>query len=136
MNEKHIAKLLLQHGIQPSAQRVAIAQYVLNTDSHPTADQIWSEVRETFPLVSRATVYNTLNLFVRRGLVRQLVFSGGGAVFDSNMGRHHHLLDEDTGSVLDIPWDALKVQGLDSLKDFEVIEYTIVARGRRRRRDK
>jgi Fur family iron response transcriptional regulator len=136
MSEKQTAELLCQHDIQPSAQRVAIARYVLSTDSHPTADRVWEEVRETFPLVSRATVYNTLNLFVRKGLLRHFVVSGVGRVFDPEMGRHHHVMDEDTGDILDIPWDALRVEGLDSLEGFEVTQYTVVARGRRRRLQK
>jgi Fe2+ or Zn2+ uptake regulation protein len=56
-----IAGLLRSHGIQPSAQRVAIATYVLATDEHQSADQVWNRVTPSFPMVSRATVYNTLN---------------------------------------------------------------------------
>jgi Fur family transcriptional regulator, iron response regulator len=51
---------LRQHGIQPSAQRVAVAEFVLHTDEHPSADVVWKRVRERFPWISRATVYNTL----------------------------------------------------------------------------
>jgi len=50
---------LRAHGIQPSAQRVGIARYVLATDEHPSADQVWDRVRRDMPVVSRATVYNT-----------------------------------------------------------------------------
>ncbi|HSN81499.1 MAG TPA: transcriptional repressor, partial [Polyangiales bacterium] len=57
------AAFLEERGIKPSAQRVAVAEFVLHTDAHPSADEVWSRVRERFPMVSRATVYNTLNLF-------------------------------------------------------------------------
>ena len=67
------ADMLRRNGIQPSAQRVAIAQYVLHADDHPSADEVWERVRARFPMVSRATVYNTLNLFVRKGLLREFV---------------------------------------------------------------
>lgn len=49
--------VLRSHGINPSAQRVAVAQYVLHTDAHPSADEVLARVTERFPYVSRATVY-------------------------------------------------------------------------------
>ncbi|HZM48837.1 MAG TPA: transcriptional repressor, partial [Vicinamibacteria bacterium] len=71
---------LREHGIQPSAQRVAVADYVLHTDEHPSADQVFAKVRKTFPMLSRATVYNTLNLFVEKHLLRELVLAEGRVV--------------------------------------------------------
>ena len=55
--------VLQEHGIQPSAQRVAVADYVLQTLEHPSADLVWNRVKARVPYISRATVYNTLNLF-------------------------------------------------------------------------
>ena len=101
--------MLKDHGINPSAQRVAVAQYVLHTDDHPSADEVWSRVREHFPLVSRATVYNTVNLFVDRGLLRQFVLTEGRVVFDPSTDDHHHFIDEDTGTIHDVPRDAVTV---------------------------
>jgi len=69
-------------GIQPSAQRVAVAEHVLDTDQPPSADEVWQQVRAGFPMISRATVYNTLNLFVDKGLLRQLRIGDGNVVFD------------------------------------------------------
>ncbi len=129
-----IPELLRSNGIQPSAQRVAIAKYVLRTNSHPTADHVWMKVRGDFPYVSRATVYNTLSLFVKKGLLRQHLVDEGGAVFDPHTERHHHFVDEETGQIEDIDWDLLNVTGLDSLSDLEITEYMVLVRGRRRRR--
>ena len=47
---------LREHGIQPTAQRLAVAQFVLETKSHPTADEVWERVRRRSPTLSRATV--------------------------------------------------------------------------------
>jgi Fe2+ or Zn2+ uptake regulation protein len=121
-----------EHGIQPSAQRVAVADYVLHTDEHPSADQVFSRVRRTFPMVSRATVYNTLNLFVQRGLLRELVLAEGRVVFDPKTDAHHHFIDEATGRIHDIPWQAVKVSKIDRLEGYDVSEYQVVIRGRRR----
>jgi Fe2+ or Zn2+ uptake regulation protein len=122
---------LRRHGIQPSAQRVAVAEYVLGTDAHPSADQIFAEVRSRFPIISRATVYNTLNLFVRKGLLRQLAIAEGRVVFDPNLHPHHHLVDEATGAIHDVPWEAVEVRGIEELKGLEVREYQVVMRGRK-----
>jgi Fe2+ or Zn2+ uptake regulation protein len=124
-----VADVLAEHGIQPSAQRVAVADYVLRTTEHPSAETVWSRVREGFPYLSRATVYNTLNLFVEKGLVRALVLAEGKVVFDPNVERHHHFIDEATGAIHDVPWNAVQVSRLDALEDFEVREYQVVMRG-------
>jgi Fur family iron response transcriptional regulator len=118
-------------GIQPSAQRLAVAQFVLATQSHPSADEVLAEVQSAFPMLSRATVYNTLNLFVERGLLRQLVLAEGRTIFDPRMEAHHHFIDDETGRIEDVPWDAVKVSDLKSLKGYEVREYMVVMRGRK-----
>lgn len=122
-------KVLRDRGIQPSAQRVAVATYVLDTDDHPSADQVFAKVRQTFPMLSRATVYNTLNLFVGQGLLKQLVLAEGKILFDPNTSPHHHFLDESSGRVLDVPWEALEVRNVAALP-FDVREYQVVIRGR------
>lgn len=123
------AALLEQHGIKPSAQRVAIASYVLHTDEHPSADEVWTRVSETFPMVSRATVYNTLKLFVERGLLRQLVLTEGRLVFDANTDKHHHIIDESTGKIYDLPWDHVTVARVDQIEGFDIHDYQVLLRG-------
>lgn len=123
------AKLLKKHGIQPSAQRVAIASFVLHTDSHPSAEEVWQQVRRSFPMVSRATVYNTLNLFVDKGLLRELVLTEGRLVFDANTDPHHHFIDETTGKIYDLPWGSVTVSRVDQLEGFDVTDYQVLLRG-------
>ena len=130
------AALLKEHGINPSAQRVAIAQYVLHTERHPTAEQVIDRVMKKFPLVSRATVYNTLNLFVEKGLLRRYALARGNVVFDPNIDNHHHFIDETTGAIHDIPWDAVQVSNMESLAGFEIEQYQVVMRGRKKSRKK
>jgi len=125
-------ELLESRGIQPSAQRVAVAEYALRATDHPSADVVFAKVREGFPLVSRATVYNTLNLFVEKGLLRPLVLAEGKVVFDPNVQPHHHFIDDVTGAIYDVPWDAVTVSRLEPPAEFEVREYAVVMRGRHR----
>jgi Fe2+ or Zn2+ uptake regulation protein len=127
---KQVVEALQEHGIQPSAQRVAVGEYVLFTDEHPSADQVWARVKKAFPMLPRATVYNTLNLFVKKGLLRRLVLAEGKVVFDPNVESHHHFIDEETGIIHDVPWHALEVRKVEPLKGYEIREYQVVMHGR------
>ena len=120
---------LRDSGIQPSAQRVAVGEYVLYTHEHPSADLVWKRVRERFPWISRATVYNTLNLFVDKGLLQRLNLSEDSVVFDPITETHHHFIDEKTGAIHDVPWDRVQVCNVESLHEFEVHDYQVVMRG-------
>lgn len=131
--KRETLQALTDHGIQPSAQRVAVADYVLYTTDHPSADQVWAEVKRGFPMLSRATVYNTLNLFAEKGLLRELVLAEGKVVFDPKLEPHHHFLDEETGEIVDVPWSALDVRRVHSLPGFEVREFQVVMRGKKSR---
>ncbi len=122
---------LRAHGIQPSAQRLAVAEYVLRTLDHPSADEVLARVRGRVPMISRATVYNTLHLLVEKGLLRQFVLAEGRLVFDPHVAPHHHFVDDESGAILDVPWDALDVKRVEKLQGLEVREYQVVLRGRR-----
>ena len=125
--------VLRRYGTQATPQRIAVAEYVLGTKAHPSADEVWEKVRLAFPTISRATIYNTLNLLVEKGLLKAQVLTEGRVVFDGRTEPHHHLIDQDTGAIHDIPWDALKVTGHRSLNEFEVKDHQVVMRGRRKK---
>jgi Fe2+ or Zn2+ uptake regulation protein len=124
---------LRDYGIQATPQRLAVAEFVLFTGGHPSADEVWEEVRLSCPTLSRATVYNTLNLFVARGLLKTQQLRVGTLVFDPHVEAHHHLIDEETGEVFDVPWGAVRVEGERDLSDYEIREYQVVLRGRKRK---
>lgn len=124
--------ILRKCGIQPTPQRMAVVNYILKTTTHPSADEVLDKVRNECPTLSRATVYNTLNLLVKKSLLKTQVLREGTVVFDPNINRHHHLIDEASGKIYDIPWDALKVTGENSLNDFEVKEFQVILRGRKK----
>jgi len=126
--------ILRQCDIQPTPQRIAVVESVLTSNSHPTADDVFVLAREKCPTVSRATVYNTLNLLVEKRLIGMQSIKEGAVVFDPNVEKHHHFIDDDTGRIYDIPWDQLEVKGKEKLKDFEIAEFQVILRGRRKRR--
>ena len=126
---------ILRHcAIQPTPQRIAVVEYVLKSKTHPSADDVLNHARKKCPTVSRATVYNTLNLLVEKGLLGMQTIKEGAVVFDPNIEKHHHFVDNETGDIYDIPWDQLEVKGKEKLKDFEIVEFQVILRGRRKKK--
>ena len=126
-------EILEAHGLRASAQRVAVARHVLPATNHPTANAVWKKVTRHFPQISRATIYNTLAAFVEAGLLHKLSLDEGDAVYDPCTEPHHHFIDDRTGRITDIPWDALRVEGLEGLEGLEGIDvrdFQVVVRGR------
>ena len=91
-----------------------------------------NEVKKNFPMLSRATTYNTLNLFVRQGLLRQLDLTEGRVVFDPKIEPHHHIIDQETKLIHDVPWNALEVRNVENLEGYEIDEYQVVLQGRKK----
>ncbi len=110
-----------------------MVEYVLGSTGHPTADDVLHCARKKCPTVSRATVYNTLNLLVEKGLLGMQTIREGAVVFDANVEKHHHFIDIDTGTIYDIPWDQLEVKEKKTLRNFEILGFQVVLRGRRKK---
>ena len=98
-----VKSLLRAHDITPTAQRVRVGQLLFACDQHMTADQILSQLREDGARVSKATVYNTLNLFSSKKMLRHLNVEASHSSFDSNTSPHFHFHVENTGELIDIP---------------------------------
>ena len=121
-------------GIPVTLQRLEIAQVLLSRPAHMTAEQILGEVRATVPETSRATVYNTLKLFREKKLVKELIVDPERVVYDSNTEPHYHLYDVNTGELIDVSADELKVVGVPQLPgdvELEQVDVIIRVRGRR-----
>ena len=101
-NDNDCAARLRSCNIQPTAQRLKIAALVLATRQHLTAEQLLASLSAVGARVSKATLYNTLNLFAARGLVRELAVDGARTWFDSNVEPHYHFHDAQSGSLSDI----------------------------------
>ena len=117
LDRQRVIKLLGHYGIQPTQQRVDIAQILFDRPQHLSADQVLASVNEARPSVSKATVYNTLGLFADKGLVRQVIVDPSRVFYDSNISEHHHLYNVDSGDLMDIPNDQVQVMGLPELPD-------------------
>ncbi|MEW5754767.1 MAG: transcriptional repressor [Pseudomonadota bacterium] len=107
-----ICELLSRHDIGPTQQRIKIAQVLCSQPRHMSAEQLLEEVNHERACVSKATIYNTLNLFVDKGLVREIIVDPSKIFYDSTVHAHHHFFNEQTGQLTDVPEGAL------SFKDF------------------
>jgi Fur family iron response transcriptional regulator len=92
-------------GIAPTRQRVEIAQVLFSRCEHLSADHVLAAVNAHGALASKATVYNTLNLFVRMKLVREVLVDPNRVFYDPNTTPHHHFYNVDTGEISDIAAD-------------------------------
>lgn len=113
---RDVRDLFRRRDLRYTQQRERIYCLLADTQSHPTADQLFDMVRAHDPGISLATVYNTLDAFVDRGLARRITpASGGAARFDADMHPHAHLASPD-GCVLDLPDDlsSLLLQGVSA----------------------
>lgn len=133
MGHDEIKATLLEHNISPSAPRLAVADFVLNTRSHPTADEIRIEVEKRMPSVSLATVYNTLKLFVDRGLIKSVRDPHSDTLrYDCNTKPHFHFYDEEQQVMMDLDPRLLRVApDFSKLQElFEVSEIEVTVKGR------
>ncbi len=96
-------QLLINKGIKPTFQRLKILEYLENHRNHPTVDMIYSALYKKVPTLSRTTVYNTLDIFRRHGLVTVLATTDSEARFEYNFDSHHHFICRECGQIIDIP---------------------------------
>lgn len=98
-----VLELLRAHQISPTRQRVEIGQILFSRPQHLSADQLLELVVSAGHPVSKATVYNTLNLFARKGLIREIIVDPVRVFYDSSTTPHHHFFNVDTGMLSDVP---------------------------------
>ena len=110
-----IAESLRRHGVTPTHQRIEIAQVLFERRQHLSADQLLALVNARDAKTSKATVYNTLRLFLDKHLVRELIVDPCKIFYDSNTSDHHHFYDVASGRLTDIPAEQIRLQGLPPL---------------------
>jgi len=93
---------LADSGLRATPQREVIYGSLLGQRDHPTADEVYARVKSEMPTISLATVYNCLETFVQRNLVRAVNFERGPTRYCPNLRPHAHFHDEAAGSTHDI----------------------------------
>ncbi len=122
LSTEQLGSLLSKHDINPTPQRMHIAALMLQRKQHISAEEVLAGVNHATPLVSKATVYNTLNLFVKKGLIREVLIDPSRIFYDSNTSKHHHIYNVDTGELTDLSLADIQISNIPKLPDGQVLE--------------
>ena len=99
--KEEIIEAFRKNGLRATPQRIAIAQVVLNSKDHPTAEQVFDFVKMAYPSISLSTVYNTLNTMRDVNMLQELAF-GNNHRYDPNLSIHVNLVCQKCGDIIDI----------------------------------
>ena len=111
----NMAELLRSHSINPTHQRIEIAYALFSRQEHLSADQIMAHVNTRHSETSKATVYNTLKLFVEKKLVREVIVDPSKVFYDPNTQAHHHIYNVVSGQLTDIDVSEITIGVLPNL---------------------
>lgn len=97
-----IERLCIERGLKMTGQRRLIARVLSEAEDHPDVEELYRRAVTLDAKISVATVYRTVRLLEEKGIVERRDFGGGRARYDpTDRGHHHHLIDVDTGKVLE-----------------------------------
>jgi len=117
MTRTGLLSVFAKHGILPTPQRIEIAIILLEQPQHLSAEHIIEQLKAADSGVSKATVYNTLNLFSEHGLVKEVMVDPVRKFYDSTTHPHHHFYNVDSGELSDIPDEQVCFQDLPDLPE-------------------
>lgn len=125
---KTISEKLQSHGVRPSFPRVKIYEYLFAKRSHPTVDEIYQHLSPGMPTLSRTTVYNTLNLFLKENLVHQINIDEREVRYDATVDEHGHFQCDSCRCIYDFP---VNIDGLElnALGGFRIREKNLYLKG-------
>ena len=129
----NMAGILRGHDINPTHQRIEIAHALFSRQEHLSADQVMAIVNTRHSETSKATVYNTLKLFLEKKLIREVIVDPSKVFYDPNTTPHHHLYEIESGKLSDISAEHVEIRGLPSLPDDMITEgIDLIVRVRRK----
>jgi Fur family iron response transcriptional regulator len=114
--------MLREAGITPTHQRIRIGEVLFSRKQHLSAEQVLVAVNQNDEEVSKATVYNTLGVFAKHGLIREVIVDPSKVFYDSNLSKHHHLYYSDSGELEDIANESVEISKLPELPNNLQIE--------------
>lgn len=122
MSRSEILAKFEQFGILPTPQRLEVAEVLLQKPQHLSAERIIAALGELGSTVSKATVYNSLNLFGERGLIKEILVDPERRFYDSTTSPHHHIYNADTGELSDVASDNIEIVSLPPLPPGTALE--------------
>ena len=119
---------LIKNGIHPSFQRLKIFQYLAGTKEHPTVDMMYHVLCKAIPTLSKTTIYNTLSLFQKQGIVNGLTIEDKEVRYDANIEPHAHFKCTHCGKVYDVPFEYPDLN-MEKVGDHRITERQFYMRG-------
>lgn len=114
-NHDYYLKMLSRAGIRPSLQRLEILEYVITCKSHPTADEVYSQLVKNNPTLSRTTVFSCLKLLAEKGMINCIDISSDSARYDYiDDEPHAHFMCRKCKRIFDIPMEERPSMALPS----------------------
>lgn len=107
-------------GLKLTPQRLAVLEYLEGNKSHPSAEDIYRAVKEKYPTMSFATVYNILETLKKKGLIQELNIDPQKKRFDPDTSSHHHLICSRCGKVIDLSSEHFPHIEVKEFEGFEV----------------
>lgn len=118
---------LQENGIKPSLQRIVLMDYLLSHRTHPSVDEIYNDLYQSLPTLSKTTIYNTMKLFVAKGVALMIEIDEKTTRFDGYVHPHAHFICQHCGTIFDL--DIQENAKLNLPDDFEVNEMQIYLKG-------
>ncbi len=121
-------QFLKDNDIRPSLQRIKIYEFLYGSHDHPTVDDIYGHLAPTIPTLSKTTVYNTLSLFVNKGIALQISIDESESRYDAKVDNHGHFMCEQCGCVVDFTADFANLIG-EELAGFAIHQRHLYFKG-------
>lgn len=134
MNQQILNKTLQKlrdNQVRMTHQRQAILEYMIATQKHPTADDVYHALVDRFPNISVATIYNNLRFFTEIGLIEEMTYGDASSRFDFAETKHYHAICNKCGKAVDVFYpDLADIENITSnLTGFEVTSHRIEVYG-------
>lgn len=126
MDTQSIIGFFREKGLKVTSQRLAICKFILSRKDHPTAEQIYQELRTEYPTISLGTIYKNLNLLKELGLIQELGFKEGSVRYDPDMELHINMVCSKCGKISDY-----KAENVENLWNAIISDLTIKPIGQR-----
>ncbi len=126
----------IEAGLKMTGQRRIILRVLHESDDHPSVDTVYQRARDIDPTISIATVYRTLHLLDEKNLVQRHDFNESYARFEVNLEHHHHMIDLETGEVVEFQDEELervKLRIAETL-GYELVDHRLELYGRKKSR--
>ena len=125
---ENLSDELLKKEIRPSYQRIKVLEYLITQRCHPTVDQIFNDLVKEIPTLSKATIYNTLNLLIKAKLVRVVTIEDNETRYDIKISNHGHFKCELCGTIFDFKVNIDNFMA-DELSEFKINEKNVYFKG-------